>query len=79
MRVARLEAWGKVAIWLIHSETVLVSLVVKGNAALISTSAASQTCERKGHVVSGGEQRPGAMPAPIDAPDLLQDLQGDDS
>lgn len=43
MRVASLEAWGSVAICLVHSDTVFVSLVVRGSAALISTSAASHT------------------------------------
>lgn len=43
MRVARLEAWGRVAICLVHSDTVLVSLVVSGTAAFINTSAASHT------------------------------------
>lgn len=43
IRVARLEAWGSVAICLVHSDTVLVSLVVSGTAAFISTSAASHT------------------------------------
>ena len=55
MRVARLEAWGNVAIWLIHSDTVLVSLVVRGNAALMRTSAASHTLEDK---VGGGGRTP---------------------
>lgn len=43
IRVASLEAWGSVAICLVHSDTVFVSLVVSGSAALISTSAASHT------------------------------------
>lgn len=43
IRVASLEAWGSVAICLVHSDTVFVSLVVKGSAAFISTSAASDT------------------------------------
>lgn len=41
--VANFEAWGNVAICLVHSDTVFVSLVVRGSAALISTSAASHT------------------------------------
>lgn len=41
--VANLEAWGRVAICLVHSDTVFVSLVVRGSAALINTSAASHT------------------------------------
>ncbi len=47
MRVARLEAWGRVAICLVHSETVLVSLVVSGTAAFINTLAASHTFGNK--------------------------------
>lgn len=43
IRVASFEAWGSVAICLVHSDTVFVSLVVRGSAALISTSAASHT------------------------------------
>ena len=43
IRVASLEAWGSVAICLVHSDTVFVSLVVRGTAALISTSAAFHT------------------------------------
>lgn len=44
--VASLEAWGSVAICLVHSDTVFVSLVVRGSAALINTSAASHTYTR---------------------------------
>lgn len=47
MRVARLEAWGRVAICLVHSDTVLVSLVVSGTAAFINTLAASHTFGNK--------------------------------
>lgn len=43
IRVASFEAWGSVAICRVHSDTVFVSLVVSGSAALISTSAASHT------------------------------------
>lgn len=57
-----MEAWGSVAIWLIHSETVLVSLVVRGSAAWISTSAASHTCERPRGAGRGGHARAGAGP-----------------
>ncbi len=47
--VASLEAWGSVAICLVHSDTVFVSLVVRGSAALISTSAASHTYAQHEH------------------------------
>lgn len=49
IRVASLEAWGSVAICLVHSDTVFVSLVVRGSAALISTSAASHTYTQYAH------------------------------
>lgn len=51
--MASLEAWGSVAICLVHSETVFVSLVVRGSAALINTSAASHTYKQHEHNQAG--------------------------